>query len=337
MILPDASCSDMELPERYLPLRRVAALYHMGEALLRAPSEAAVFETAVQSLVEQAHYGNAWILTVDSDAQLLRGRAGTGPGINDVIATLTFPLADPSVHTAIRVACTGEPVVITDLVAQADREGWGDVAREAQLRSAAYIPFGPAAAPLGTIVVSMHTDMDAHEETTLVGLFAMHMTTALARLHHDRERNRQLQALQEANQAQERLLQTVRDLSTPAIPIYDGILVLPLVGNIDTGRAGQIMETVLNGIVRERASVVILDITAVSVIDTGVANHLLQVTQAATLLGARCLLVGIKPEVAHTLVMLGVDLGNIITRADLQSGFGFALAQRGLHIVPLAS
>jgi rsbT co-antagonist protein RsbR len=95
------------------------------------------------------------------------------------------------------------------------------------------------------------------------------------------------------------------------------------------------METVLTSIAREHASVVILDVTGVPVIDTGVANHLVQVTQAAQLLGARAMLVGIKPEVAQTLVQLGVDLSSIITRSNLQAGVAFALSQRGLQIVEM--
>jgi anti-anti-sigma regulatory factor len=314
--------------ERYLPFSRVATICRLGSALLREPSEQAVFEHAVQGLVEQAHYANAWILTVDHAAQLLRGRAGHGVTMTDAIVPVTFPLADPTVHRAIPVALTGEPYVATDVLEQAEREGWGEIARTFRLRSVAYLPFGPPDAPLGTLTVSMQTAMDPDEELTLMGLFAMHLTTALERLHH-------IQDLQAANQAQEHLLHTVRELATPAIPIYDGILVLPLVGHIDTGRAGQIMETVLTRITETHAHVVILDITAVAVIDTGVANHLIQVTQAATLLGTRCLLVGIRPEVAQTLVALGVDLRHILTLADLESGVRVALAHRGVHIVPL--
>jgi rsbT co-antagonist protein RsbR len=97
------------------------------------------------------------------------------------------------------------------------------------------------------------------------------------------------------------------------------------------------MEAVLFSIQRERSSVVIVDVTGVALIDTGVANHIIQVTQAARLLGANCMLVGIKPEVAHTLVQLGVDLSGIITRSNLQSGVAFALRQRGLQIVPVQS
>jgi anti-anti-sigma factor len=331
---PAASDPDSNHPERYVPLRRVAALYHIGAALRHASSEAALFETAVQSLVAHGGYASAWILTVDHAAQLLCGRAGYGVGMTEAIATLTLPFADQTMP-AIQVARTGTPVVTTELVAQADREGWGELARASRLHSAAYLPFGPAPAPLGTIFVTMHTDMDTDEELTLVGLFAMYLTTALAHVHHDQERRQDMQRLQAANQAQQQLLQTVRDLATPAIPIYDGILVLPLVGDIDSGRAEQIMETVLSSIMATRARMIILDVTAVSVIDTGVANHLVQVTQAAQLLGAQCLLVGIRPEVAQTLVMLGVDLSRITTRADLQSGVGVALARHGFHIVPI--
>lgn len=331
---PGAARQDQAPPQRDLPVQRITTIYHLGAALLHAPSETTMFDLAVQSLVEQAHYASAWILTVDQAAGVLRGRAGWGVTMDAATVLLTFPLADPTLHTAIHVARTGGALVMTDVVAQADREGWGDLARATGIRSAAYVPFGPATAPLGTLVVSLYRDMDTEEELTLMGLFALHLTTALERLGHDQERAAHIAALQAANQAQDRLLHTVRELATPAIPIYEGILVLPLVGHIDTGRAGQIMDTVLTSIADTHASVVLLDITAVAVIDTGVAHHLIQVTHAAQLLGARCLWVGIRPEVAQTLVTLGVDLSQIRTLADLQSGVGVALAQRGLHIVP---
>jgi rsbT co-antagonist protein RsbR len=95
---------------------------------------------------------------------------------------------------------------------------------------------------------------------------------------------------------------------------------MPLVGAIDTARSQQIIETLLSAITTHDAEVVIIDITGVSVIDTSVANHLLQATRAASLLGAQCVLVGITPEVAQTVVHLGVDLSGLVTMSDLQSG-----------------
>jgi ribose transport system substrate-binding protein len=121
--------------------------------------------------------------------------------------------------------------------------------------------------------------------------------------------------------AQQRL---IRELSTPVIPITDTTLVLPLIGTIDSTRAQQILEKMLTAIALHHAQILIVDITGVAVVDTSVAHHLLQAAQAARLLGATVLLVGITPEVAQTIVQLGVDFSGIITHSTLQSGLEFA-------------
>lgn len=143
-----------------------------------------------------------------------------------------------------------------------------------------------------------------------------------------------VQALGESNAIQRQLQQqvistqrsTIHELSTPIVPISDQILVLPLVGAIDAARAQQIMEAMLGAIVQQRAQVLIVDITGIAVVDTQVANYLLQSAQAAQLLGAHVILVGIAPEVAQTIVQLGIDLSSIMTRSTLKDGLRLATA-----------
>lgn len=118
---------------------------------------------------------------------------------------------------------------------------------------------------------------------------------------------------------------TLRELSTPLIPFSNDVVVMPLIGTVDSQRAQLVLETLLEGIASSRASVAILDITGVAVVDTQVANALLRAAQAVKLLGAQVVLTGIRPEVAQTLVGLGIDLGGIVTRGTLQSGIAFAL------------
>lgn len=120
----------------------------------------------------------------------------------------------------------------------------------------------------------------------------------------------------------------LRETSTPIIPIYEGIVVLPLIGAIDSYRAGQITETLLQRISVINASVVILDITGVPLVDTGVAHALVHASKAVRLLGAEVVVVGIRPEIAQTMVQLGVDLTGITTHADLQLGMTYALARQ---------
>jgi anti-anti-sigma factor len=117
----------------------------------------------------------------------------------------------------------------------------------------------------------------------------------------------------------------LRELSTPLIPITDEVVIMPLIGTIDSQRAQQVMETLLDGVAQHRATLVILDITGVSVVDTQVAQAFIQAAQAVKLLGAQVMLTGIQPQIAQTLVMLGADLSSIQTRGSLQAGIVAAL------------
>jgi PAS domain S-box-containing protein len=117
----------------------------------------------------------------------------------------------------------------------------------------------------------------------------------------------------------------LRELSTPLIPIAENVVAMPLIGSLDSARAQQVIETLLSGVASAHATTAIVDITGVPVVDTQVANALLRAAQAVRLLGAHVILTGIRPEVAQTLVGLGLDLSGIVTRSTLQSGIAFAL------------
>jgi PAS domain S-box-containing protein len=119
----------------------------------------------------------------------------------------------------------------------------------------------------------------------------------------------------------------LRELSTPLLAVSDQAVVMPLIGAIDSRRAQQVIETLLEGISTNGANIAILDITGVTVVDTQVANALLRAAQAVRLLGARVVLTGIRPEIAQTLVGLGADLSEIVTRSSLQSGIAYAINQ----------
>jgi len=127
-------------------------------------------------------------------------------------------------------------------------------------------------------------------------------------------------------QAQEMLLE---ELSTPLIPISDDVVIMPLIGRLDSRRSQQVLSTLLEGVGQHQARLAIIDITGVLVVDTQVAHALVQSAQAVGLLGARVVLTGIRPEVAQTLVGLGVDLGSIITKSSLQDGIVYALGTEG--------
>lgn len=145
---------------------------------------------------------------------------------------------------------------------------------------------------------------------------------------------RLISSLAKSNKAQRQLQEEIiafqrnliRELSTPTIPISDEILVMPLSGTVDTTRAQEIMDTMLQAIEHSNVRVLIIDITGINMIDTEVANHLVLSAQAARLLGVRVMLVGIRPEVAQTIVHLGINLSSILTASTLQTGIEYANA-----------
>lgn len=117
----------------------------------------------------------------------------------------------------------------------------------------------------------------------------------------------------------------LQELSAPLIPVIEGITIMPLIGTIDTERAKQIMENLLTGVVKQRSEVVLIDITGVPVVDTMVAHHIIQAAEAVRLVGAKCMICGIRPEIAQTIVSLGINLNEIVTKNSLKKGIDAAL------------
>lgn len=125
----------------------------------------------------------------------------------------------------------------------------------------------------------------------------------------------------------------IRELSTPVLQLRERLLILPVVGLVDSDRARQVTEAMLQAIRDKRARVVVMDITGVPIVDSKVANHLVQTVEAARLMGAHVIVTGISPEIAQTMVTIGADLGHVQTLGDLQSGFDEATARLGLKVV----
>ncbi len=142
-----------------------------------------------------------------------------------------------------------------------------------------------------------------------------------------------LRELENTTRDQGELLETIRMLSAPAVPVIQGIVVMPLSGQIDSDRARRIMDNLLSGIHDYDARVAIMDITGVPVVDSIVAGHLIQAARAASLMGCHPLLVGIRPEIAQVIVELGIDMEGLTTFSDLQSGVEYALRLLGLRLI----
>jgi len=128
--------------------------------------------------------------------------------------------------------------------------------------------------------------------------------------------------------------EAIRELSTPVLQVRERLLILPIIGLIDPQRARQLTEQLLRGIRTNRAKVVVIDITGVAAMDASVANHLVQTVEAARLLGATVIVTGLSPEIAQTLVNIGVDLGKMHTVGDLQGGIEEAERLLGYKVVP---
>jgi rsbT co-antagonist protein RsbR len=127
------------------------------------------------------------------------------------------------------------------------------------------------------------------------------------------------------------------ELSTPVVKLWEGVLALPMIGTLDSARTQVVMEALLHRIVETGAEVAIIDITGVPTVDTLVAQHLLKTITAARLMGAECIISGIRPQIAATIVHLGVDLSAVITKASLADAFQVALNRVGLTVQPIVS
>jgi rsbT co-antagonist protein RsbR len=126
--------------------------------------------------------------------------------------------------------------------------------------------------------------------------------------------------------------QEMLELSTPVVTLWDGVLALPLIGTLDSARTQIVMESLLQRIVDTGSAIAILDITGVPTVDTLVAQHLLKTVAAARLMGADCIISGIRPQIAQTIVHLGVDLNSVTTKATLADAFSVALKRAGLAV-----
>jgi rsbT co-antagonist protein RsbR len=130
--------------------------------------------------------------------------------------------------------------------------------------------------------------------------------------------------LQASIAARDQMAVAIRALSVPVVAILDRVILIPLVGEIDTSRGELLLDRLLERVTAQRARIAILDVTGVPMVDAGLVDWLLKATQSARLLGARCILVGISPEVAQIMVASGADFAGLTTRADLRSAVEYA-------------
>jgi rsbT co-antagonist protein RsbR len=131
--------------------------------------------------------------------------------------------------------------------------------------------------------------------------------------------------------------QELMELSTPVVKLWDGILALPIIGTLDSARTQVVMENLLQSIVSTNSKYAIIDITGVPTVDTLVAQHLLKTITASRLMGAECIISGVRPQIAQTIVHLGINLEDVVTKAKLADAFALALQRSGRTVVRTAA
>jgi len=247
-----------------------------------------------------------------------------GTGLNEAGERGLFAPMPRKEGLSATVARTRQLMVIEDaphhpLYAQSPQQVRG-------LYSVVSAPLLRAGEALGVLNVSYY---DPHhftpDELRLLQALADQAAVAVSNARLFQQMQSVMRELQDTTATQSELLELVQDLSTPVVPLLRGVLLMPVVGSVDSARGAQILERLLQMVEQQNAQVVLVDITGVPVVDTGVAQILLQSVQAVRFLGGEAVLVGIRPEVAQTLVSLGVNLAGITTRADLQSGVAYAM------------
>ncbi len=139
-------------------------------------------------------------------------------------------------------------------------------------------------------------------------------------------------ALSEGDEIIDRQRQQLMEMSTPIVKLWDRVLGVPLIGTLDSARTQVVMETLLDAIVDQHAAIAILDITGVPMVDTVVAQYLMKTVMAVRLMGSECVISGIRPQIAQTIVQLGIDLGDITTRATLADALAWALGKNGVIV-----
>lgn len=304
---------------------QLLALHQLAVKINTRLEPGILLEEIVQGAMNLLKADTGVILLLDEKREVLTIKASCG--LSEKVVKGTRDRVGESI--AGRVVQTGQPIIAHDL--PNDPRFYNPSAQDEGLLACISTPIVVGGEIIGTLDVHSKKDRYAftQDHLQILSLLASQAATALENARLLEQVQRQSQEIIEAQR------KALRELSTPIVPVSEEIIAMPLIGVIDTTRAQQVMEALLMAISRHQAEVVIIDITGVPVVDTGVANHILQTTRAANLLGSRVVLTGIAPEVAQTIVSLGVDLSGIVTRSNLQSGIEYALGLTHKRIVAL--
>lgn len=197
-------------------------------------------------------------------------------------------------------------------------------------RKVVYDQVGEILALLGEVTEGKYRSIDTDlPETDAMGALVRGINEAVAALATSRERAREYMGeLEEKLSVIERQQEAIRELSTPVIEVWDGVLCLPIVGILDTSRSVDLTQAVLHGVVEKRARCVIVDVTGIGVMDTRTVDQLIRMAKGVALLDARCYVTGISPLIAQTLDQMGIDLSTVATRRTLRDALQEYVTQR---------
>ena len=317
-------------------VREVQLLHDIGLAAASGVRLEETLQAAAEALAAEFEDIHVALMLLDPESNTLRVEASVGYSL-DLVKNLRLRLGEGVTGW---VAQHGEPALVPDV--QLDPryyEGASDT------RSELCVPLVAGSQVIGVLnVESSRVSAFTNDDLRLLSTLASNLAVLVerARLFDNMEqmvadRTEELrESLEESAHLQEQVIeaqkQALHELSTPIIPVMERIIIMPLIGSIDTLRARDITRALLAGIREHRAKVVILDITGVSVVDSGVASHLNKTIQAARLKGTRTIVTGISDAVAETIVDLGIDWSGIETLPDLQTGLMVALAKMGRRI-----
>jgi rsbT co-antagonist protein RsbR len=223
---------------------------------------------------------------------------------------------------------------VDDGDADLDRPGWAKVRAVLDEFSRTRVLQGYSPGETATFIFSFKQPLFSRLRRVLGGdAAALAQATWDATTLLDRMGLRTIESYQKSREEViRRQQQDLLELSTPVVRLWEGVLALPLIGTLDSARTQVVMENLLQTIVQTGAAIAIIDITGVPTVDTLVAQHLLKTVAAARLMGADCIISGIRPQIAQTIVHLGVTLGDITTKATLADAFAVALQRSGLTV-----
>jgi PAS domain S-box-containing protein len=216
--------------------------------------------------------------------------------------------------------------LIEMLVPQRFRSGHGSI-RDSYFSS-------PRVRPMGAGLDLFARHKDGHEIPVEISLSPLETADSLVMISSIRDISERRATEDRIRHQQQAILEMA---TVPVVQVWDGIVMVPLIGSLDSQRTQQLMERLLQRVNETQAPVALLDITGVAMVDTQTAQHLIETISAVRLLGAEVILIGVRPVIAQTLVHLGIDLSSILTRSSLAAGLGVAFELLDLSVTPKVS